>query len=290
MEYGKHIGFFENMGLLTGDGKRDAYFYNQAQEMHCLSVMQAIGDLQTDILILGQKIGLEEAYHQLVFGAARRSKILWTAFRQLYRLISPDRTSPLPLDDVFEAARALNDIYIHLRGMQDNYAWALLYLFGGDASKQLNQGDVSLFSKKFTNVQPIAEFVDIVKPFSDWNTELKAMRDPVAHRIPLSVPPAILDEADQKKYAEVNELYNAAQSRFFVLCREPVERSEIDAASAEVESFHEQLQGIGKFAPVIVHDPKEGGTNIYPTVPQDIGMIVKLARLLNSRIESKVTT
>lgn len=172
------------------------------------------GGFTTDILILGQKIGLEEAYHQLVFGAARRSKILWTAFRQLYRLISPDRTSPLPLDDVFEAARALNDIYIHLRGMQDNYAWALLYLFGGDASKQLNQGDVSLFSKKFTNVQPIAEFVDIVKPFSDWNTELKAMRDPVAHRIPLSVPPAILDEADQKKYAEVNELYNAAQSRF----------------------------------------------------------------------------
>lgn len=46
MEYGKHIGFFENMGLLTGDGKRDAYFYNQAQEMHCLSVMQAMGDLQ----------------------------------------------------------------------------------------------------------------------------------------------------------------------------------------------------------------------------------------------------
>ena len=122
---------------LKGTANEDAPWHHKAQLVHCCSVIQAIGDLQSEIVIVGQKIGPGKVYHQLVYGAAYRSKIIWTAARTLLNLIPPNRTEVLPHDEVFEVARALNDIYIHIRGMLDNYAWALIHLGDSDNLKKL---------------------------------------------------------------------------------------------------------------------------------------------------------
>lgn len=42
--------------------------------------------------------------------------------------------------------------------------------------------------------------------------------------------------------------------------------------------LNEKLQRIGKFLPVFVHHPNEGMVRIYPTVPEDIGQLVRIAR------------
>jgi hypothetical protein len=257
--------------------------------MHSLSVMNAAGDIQTEILTTAQQLTMGEAYHHLVFGAARRSRMIWGAFRQLYDLILPDRNEPLPHDEVFEAARALNDIYIHTRGMVDNYAWTIRQLFGDADLKKLPPNDVSLFKNKFLNNASVSDFGDIASGFADWDSELKARRDPIAHRIPLSVPPALLNEDDQSKYVLLNEQYNTALSSYLQLVRDQSSKEETDAASEEVDRLLAAMAKIGTFVPMIVHDPKEGGVPIYPTVTEDIGQLIRLARLLNAQILKRLT-
>ncbi|CDX15167.1 conserved hypothetical protein [Mesorhizobium plurifarium] len=288
LEYEKHITFYRSMGLLSGQNEQDTHFYFEAQENHALSVIDALGDLQIEIVSIGQKLEMGDAYYHLVFGAGRRSRMIWGAVRQLHGLIPPNRTEPLLHDDAFEAARALNDIYIHARGILDNYAWALIFLFGEGVTAKLHQNDASLFGRKFLSLEILSDFHKITTKYAAWNRELKERRDPVAHRIPLSVPPAMFDEDDQSRYREITDLYNAAQRQFFESIQNRLPQSEIESASAEVEAINDLLQRIGKFVPLIIHDPNDGGVRIYPTVPQDIGMLVKLVRALNRRINERL--
>ena len=148
---------------LKGTANEDAPWHHKAQLVHCCSVIQAIGDLQSEIGIVGQKIGPGKVYHQLVYGAAYRSKIIWTAARTLLNLIPPHRTEVLPHDEVFEVARALNDIYIHIRGMLDNYAWALIHLGDSDNLKKLRPVEVSLFTTKLLHDETLLKYMPTYK-------------------------------------------------------------------------------------------------------------------------------
>lgn len=288
LRYETHIGFYRNHGHLSGDAEKDAYWHYQAQDQHMLCVIDGAGDIQTGIVSIGQQLPMGAAYHHLVFGAARRSRMIWGGLRHLHSLIAPDRKQPLPHDDVFEAARALNDIYIHTRGVMDNYAWSILHLFGDETLKRLHQNNVGLFIKRFCNNPSVSDFGEISAEFSDWHNEIKQRRDPVAHRIPLSVPPALLNEEDQAAYFALNEEANAAQLEFFEKIRLRAPQVEIDAASEKHEGIVVRMAKIGTFVPMIVHNPDDGGTRIYPTVPQDVGNLVLLCRQLNNRIVARL--
>jgi hypothetical protein len=150
LEYETHFAGYQS--YLTGDIERDAHWHFEAQETHAICVLDAILGLQLEIVALSGKIQNEDAFYNLNFGAARRARMIWGAFRQLHYSIAPNRSEPMLHDDVFEASRALNDIYIHTRGMLDNYAWVLIYLFGDESSKALRRNDVDLFGKKFQSV------------------------------------------------------------------------------------------------------------------------------------------
>ncbi|MER9656635.1 hypothetical protein NKJ26_24600 [Mesorhizobium sp. M0152] len=286
LEYETHFAGYQS--FLTGNVERDAHWHFEAQETHALHVLDAIQGLQLEIVELSGKVKNEDAFYNLNFGAARRSRMIWGAFRQLHYMIAPNRNDPMLHDDVFEAARALNDIYIHTRGMLDNYAWTLIHLFGDEPSKALRRNDVDLFGKKFQLASSFSEFKRILTPYADWNLELKERRDPVAHRIPLSVPPSFLNDSDAAEFSEMNERFDAARQRFSELAQNGAPQPEANAASAEADELYEQLQKIGRFVPIIVHDPKQGGTRIYPTVPQDIGRMVRISRELNHGISERL--
>lgn len=250
--------------------------------------MDATLELLFNVVSLGQQMGDQSAKTQLVFGVARRLKFIWISFRSLYSSIAPNRTDPLPLEEVETAARDLNDIYIHLRGCMDNYAWALRYLFGDDALRKCDAQKMHLFGNGFFKNPSMNDFSSILNEFVEWNKQLKTLRDPVAHRIPLSVAPAAHTHADRAKYEWIAVALAEAQKNFVEKANTQAPQVEIDAASEHANALYDKLQCIGTFVPMIVHDPDEGGTSIYPTVPQDIGMFVKLARALNLKIGEKL--
>ncbi|MEO8277959.1 MAG: hypothetical protein ABI639_17245 [Thermoanaerobaculia bacterium] len=105
----------------------------------------------------------------------------------------------------FEAGRAtadLNFCYLNFRGGIDNLAWAIKHRHGllpnlsEDESKGRPQVDLfgPQFLRELAGVAP--GLCDGLNSFENWYGELRNLRDPSAHRIPLYVPPGLIIDAE----------------------------------------------------------------------------------------------
>jgi hypothetical protein len=275
LSFNHHLDFFKKLGSLTGDLKRDAHCYRQAEHMHALCISDAIRDIHFESASLSQKIDSPDANFHLRFGIARRSKFIWLSLRGVMGIVATDRTEPLPMDQVEEVARDLNMIYINVRGTLDNLAWLVLYLFASDKTRNLAPMKIGLFSGDFLKDIKLSRVAKFMNPFQAWNRELSSRRDPAAHRIPLSVPPAFIDDETEDDYLRVSEEYTKAVNDAF---EHAANWEEAAPRFEKADVLNDRLQRIGKFMPVFVHHPNEGMMKIYPTVPEDIGQLVRIAR------------
>jgi hypothetical protein len=167
-------------------------------------------------------------------------------------------------------------IYINIRGSVDNLSRAILDVFC--PSQKLSPMSVHIFNKDFLKAVGSSQVTDLADRFSAWHLEFKDRRDPAAHRIPLSVPPAVLDQKAQQIYAGVNREYCDAFNRAIETARAGEYNQQL---FDDVDSLSDRLASIGMFLPIFVHHPTEGAIKIYPTVPEDIGQVVKIARGLS---------
>jgi len=270
-----HLDFFRKLGSLTGDLERDAHCHRQAEYMHALSICDAIRDIHFDAATLSHSVKNPEANFHMRFGIARRAKFIWLSIRGVLGLVMPDRTEPLPHDEVEKIARDLNVIYINIRGTLDNLAWLLLDLFASDKTRNLPPVKISLFGNEYLKDGNLADIAKFIKPYEDWNGELSGKRDPAAHRIPLSVIPAIIDSETKDEYQRTMEEYNNMIGDAF---RDSANWEIAEPKFEKAHALHEKLESIGKFAPLFVHHPDEGAMKIYPTVPQNIGQLVRITR------------
>jgi hypothetical protein len=284
LDYKSHIAFYENIGGLTGDPKRDRYWYQQAEYLHALSVCDAVLDTHIKAVSLAQEIGNTGADFQLRFGVARRAKFIWLSLRNIIRLMHPEREEPLLRDQVEEAARDLNVIYINIRGALDNFAWVLVDLFGDEKTRRLRPIQISLFGEKFLKDRNLVKVAEFVRRFSDWNSELKGRRDPAAHQIPLSVPPALIDEETRPEFERVHAAYVEA---FNGLGKDDGSNKDLLSKFERVDALFGRLERIGKFVPLFVHHPDEGAIKVYPTVPADVGQLVRIGRGLIEIIKAR---
>ena len=214
LEYEHNLARYSNLDLLTGDPERDAPWICEAKKNHAQTVSYAIRGVYTDAAVLGQRVDSAESKLQLKFGVARRTKFIWLSLQHLLGLIPPNRNEPLPNVDVDEVERDLNVIYVNIRGTLDNFARCLVDLIGDENTQKLPPISIDLFGKEFLKDVKLGEVAAFIRGFSEWNNELKGLRDPAVHRIPLSVPPAVLDEAAQQEHerlwTEYNEIINEA--------------------------------------------------------------------------------
>ena len=201
LDYEYHVAFYERLGLLIGDPEKDDHWYCEAKEKHAQTVSYAVREVFINAVEFSQKFNGTEAEIQLKFGVGRRTKFIWLSLQRLISLIPLDRNEPLPNVDVDEVERDLNVIYINIRGTLDNLAWCLVDLFGDEKTRDLPPIKVNLFDRSFLDRMSLCEVAEFVKDFDEWNNNLSKLRDPAAHRIPLTVPPAVLDEAAEKEYA-----------------------------------------------------------------------------------------
>src|SRR6266446_915961 len=171
----------------------DAYFLAQAQYVHSLVVHDALRDAQVSAVTIAPMLVNEQARYFINYGVGRRLRMIWVSYRGLLALVQTDRKEPLSLDDVGAISRDLNVIYINIRGVLDNLAWCLLHEVASDQIRNLDPVKVGLFSPALMNDSNLISLKVRLEEFSTWHRELKCRRDPAAHRIPLSVPPAILN-------------------------------------------------------------------------------------------------
>lgn len=260
---------------LTGEPANDRYWYHQAQDMQALIVAEALRDLMAAAVMYSSRVQDGEPLAHLRYGVGRRSKTLWLSIRNLTRLVPPDREAPMPQEEVDEAARDLNVIYINIRGLMDNLAWAIVHQFGSAKTRALKPASVGLFRRTIANDEALSPLATALDPFKQWDSEMAERRDPAAHRIPLSVPPTVLDKASQQEWLERRADYDAAMERALEIVRDRNANS--DEAFQRVHEASARMEAVGRFMPWFHHHYDDGQYPIYPTVPQDLAMMLKVS-------------
>ena len=212
--------------------------------------------------------------------------MIWLSIRRLLQIVPPDRNEPLPRNEVEYVAQDLNVIYINTRGILDNLAWAAVEQFTVAADRPRGNGDVGLFRPLMRKLPTLEPLGLTLAPYRGWDREFASRRDPAAHRIPLTVPPAVLDESAQLEFAErqlecnqiANEMIRAAK-----------EGRDLTDLAEQREAAFERLERVGGFNPWFTHHPDEGPIPIYPTVPEDVATMIKAAARVFEFFNASVT-
>ena len=69
---------------------------------------------------------------------------------------------------------------------------------------------IGLFQRCILEDSQFAQLTPSIVAQADWNSDLKNRRDPVAHRIPLAIPPQVLTPAQSSEYQRLSEEHGAA--------------------------------------------------------------------------------
>ncbi len=268
VEYQTHFDQFAAPFLTRKNPESDHYFVNQAKENHVYGVNNALLELISDaLLMLGVVQFTKDAEHFLRFGVMRRLRMLMSSFRSFQSIIMPDRTVPLTQEQSDDVCRDLNAIYINILGLLDNCAWVIVHNAGSATTRTARAMSIGLFKPSIAADPVLKSVAQALSPYTAWEAEVKTRRNPAAHRMPLYVPPASYTPEDVAEYERYEQLISTA-----LRAHEFDKLSDLRAASRR----------IGTFVPAFLHDPGEKVMELYPTLPQDIGQMVKVGRVVQS--------
>ncbi|WP_312404699.1 hypothetical protein [Brevundimonas sp.] len=258
---------------MNGNEANDSYFRHEATEMHMLLVIDAVSDLLFKAVQVGQAQG-GGVHDHLVYGVARRAGDIRLAMREIVQTSPVGRTKPMVSEEVDVASRALNTIYINIRGSLDNLAWAVIEKNGGLQKAGLNPAEVDLFGRKFRKIEAWKTLTEALSDMADWTQELARLRNPAAHQIPLAVVPAAMGEKDAAEFQRLHALLLAP------LPEGPFDADTFRKKREETADIKRQMATLGEYIGDFAHRPKEGLNPIYPTVPNDVGQMVRAARIV----------
>lgn len=152
----------------------------------------------------------------------------------------------------------LNAFYLNLSGGLDNLAWAVAYEQTMLPRVDENDQDCRRFclltgSRFLTALREIdQQAASVLASQSDWVVEIKELRDPAAHRLPLRIVTGILTEDQRQEYERLQAEIEAA-----------VERRDLEGRR---ELRHRQSQLLN-FMPLLASPPPTAdGVRVIPNV------------------------
>jgi hypothetical protein len=255
--------------LTAGNEETKAAARVRVMEDHENAVRSELMKFTEEALAVAEKLMSGKAQQYMRYGVGRRLRMTDVSYREIFDTIAPDRTEPLPRNEMAAVSRDLNVIYVNIRGVLDNYAWCIYLEAGLSKTAKLKDEQVGLFNKQFRKLERLATLRPAIETHIDWNDTLKSRRDPSAHRIPLYVPAATLTDAEAARH---NEIW---QERL-----EAIQNGEYDR---DTELAEEQSR-LGTFRPVFLHDPDKGEFPLYETVPPDVGKLITIGRAIHATL------
>lgn len=153
-----------------------------------------------------RRLSSPNAVRHIKSGVDRRLLMIQSSRVRLRQRATRGRTPPPSPYEIEELNVHINSYYINPRGCLDNIGWAMQYEFsllpGVTEAKRRNRQDVNLFGKGFLSAleRRDAALVDKIRAFSQWEVELRELRDPVAHRVPLSLVGGVLAEDKREEF------------------------------------------------------------------------------------------
>jgi hypothetical protein len=209
----------------------------------------------------------EQAAEFARHGFIRRVKTLARCVQNVYRICPPDRDKKLSTDELSDLAINLQGFVFNIFGCLENLAWVWakekdIRNGKGDPlmNFQIGFGDKYIFVRKsFSD-----DFRHYLDGLSEWFSQMENFRHALAHRIPLYVPPYIVNDEEAAKERELE------QSR-----REALGKHEFD----EYERLTNELEGIGKFVPWMTHSFSEKSRQVvfHPQIIADWNTVVEIS-------------
>lgn len=153
-----------------------------------------------------RRLSNPDAARHIASGFDRRLFMIQSSRIRLRERATRGRTPPPSPYEIEELNVHINSYYINLRGCLDNIAWAMQHefsLFPGVTEADGGKRQcVNLFGEKFLLALEKRDeaLVSTIRTFSQWERDLGELRDPAAHRVPLSLVGGILTEDKREEF------------------------------------------------------------------------------------------
>ena len=260
------------LGVVIGDDSDvDTELLNFLQKKsaleHALCVFEPLRDWCVESVTLSQELSSPKSIYYMRYGLGRRFQMIFESFRSILAVCPPERDTSLSLDESKPLTRDVNIIYMNLIGALDNFAWCLLFE-KGFTEADCHKNNVSLFSPKYRRL-PFYRSISDLERYDEWYKELRGRRDPVAHRIPLSIVPAVYTPEEAERFRTLSEQHLQAGAA-------------LDFQSAEEKMS--EIDRLGKFSGFFVHHPEDPIYPIYPTIPGDLANLVRIGNIVKGAL------
>lgn len=226
-------------------------------------------DLPLLPLTSAKRIRNPRALQHLREGFNRRVLMMDASLRQIDETAAKAGGKPISPYEATDLATHLNALYLNLCGALDNLAWALQHersLLTGVTEEGRGRLRVGLFSEAFLAALETAapDLVTVLRNHAAWHTELRSLRDPGAHRIPIYAVPGIMNE---QQGAEANRL------------SEESTRLILEGKREEGMELMFQSTNLGTYQPLMAlsHEGRFEFRKMLPQVAQDEGHFIEVA-------------
>lgn len=170
-------------------------------------------NLLLGLMSFQQRLKNEKAKEYLMQGVGRRLKTLARCINNIFIVFPVSRVERLSKNELSDININLHAFFINIAGIFDNLGWVFVYengLLGKTREGKITRNGVGLFCVETQNhLAPELRNYLTSDPIKSWYLDYsKNYRDSLAHRIPLYVPPSLLNEAEAKKYQGIEEQKN----------------------------------------------------------------------------------
>jgi len=201
-------------------------------------------------------------------GVPRRLKVLARCITNVFTQIPPERSELPSRDELSDATINVQSFVFNVFGAVDNLAWVWMHQIGQKRQDgtPIPDGHIGLGPKN-TSVRATLsqEFQDYLTTLDKWFEHLAGLRHALAHRIPLYIPPYVIEQKDEAAYRECEaKMTEAAKKHDF----------------AEYDRLAGEQMKLGRFRPWVQHSFAENAKPIvfHAQMLADFNTVDELAR------------
>lgn len=146
-------------------------------------------------------------------GFPRRVKTMARCIKNVFALIPPERQELPSIDELSDATINIQSFIFNTFGAIDNLAWTWVSEKGQNRNDGTSIPDthVGLGPKNISVRQLLpAALQAYLATLDEWMEYLASLRHALAHRIPLYIPPYVIEDADAAAYDELAKKMSAA--------------------------------------------------------------------------------
>jgi hypothetical protein len=164
--------------------------------------------LLRQLMSFQQRLKNEKAREYLKQGVGRRLKTLTRCINNIFTIFPADRVEHLLPEYLTDVTINLHAFFINIAGLFDNLGWVFVYendLLGKTEDGKIDKKGVGLFNRRTQDHLKI-ELKNYLNsdPIKSWNEDYsKNYRDSLAHRIPLYVPPSVLNKSEENEFKDL---------------------------------------------------------------------------------------